>query len=227
MSRPNYRVVLAFDSERKTFTARVPELPHCTAEGLTRAEAILHVEEELEALYANLLSQGRTPPLPLDELPDSGDITVKTSRGLHRDLRWQAAQEGVDLSQLAAELLAQGLEQRRQARPRRSYENQPSHSDQRGPRNDGGDRRRGGPPNHMLDDRAHFIEYVRNLENDGRRGPGQGPSRDGRRNDSRGDNRRDHGPRPPQNRDRRPPQSQDAKPNVDQGSATGNTERGS
>ena len=60
MSRPNYRVVISFDSERKTFTARVPELVHCTAEGTTRAEAMTQIEQEIDALIANLHAQGKT-----------------------------------------------------------------------------------------------------------------------------------------------------------------------
>ena len=68
MSRPNYRVVLSFDSERKTYTARVPELQHCTAEGSTRAEAIAQVEQEIDALLSNLLSQGKSMPPAIDDL---------------------------------------------------------------------------------------------------------------------------------------------------------------
>ncbi|MFO0656930.1 MAG: hypothetical protein U0787_17870 [Polyangia bacterium] len=230
MSRPNYRVILSFDSERKTFTARVPELPHCTAEGMTRAEAILHVEEELAALYANLAAQGKSPPPSIDEQAQSGEFTVKVSRGLHRELLWQAASEGVELSQLAGELLSSALESRRNLRPRRGQEGNQAHPDHRPPRHDGGgDRRRGGPQGgrfgDMMEDRAHFIEYVRNLENgDNRRGGGGGPR--GERHDGGrrggGGPRGGHGP----NRDRRPSGDRPHS-SGDQGAPSGNSERGS
>ncbi len=237
MSRPNYRVILSFDSERKTFTARVPELPHCTAEGMTRAEAILHVEEELAALYANLAAQGKSPPAAIDEQAQSGEFTVKVSRGLHRELMWQAASDGVELSHLAGELLSSALESRRHARPRRAQEgNQASHEPYRQPRHDGGgggDRRRGGPQGGRypdMDDRAHFIEYVRTLENnDGRRGGG------GPRGERHGDGRRGGGgggggggPRGGhgRGRDRRPGGEAPAH-SGDQGAPSGNSERGS
>ena len=119
MSRPNYRVVLSFDSERKTYIARVPELQHCTAEGSTRAEAIAQVEQEIDALLSNLLSQGKSMPPAIDDTPQSGEFTVKVSRGLHRELLWQAASDGVEIGQFAGELLSAALENRRGSRGRR------------------------------------------------------------------------------------------------------------
>jgi predicted RNase H-like HicB family nuclease len=119
MSKPNYRVVISFDGERKTYTARVPELAHCTAEGATRAEAMSQLEQELEAILAGLASQGKLPPPAIDDVGGSGELTVKVSKGLHRELLWQAASEGVEVGQLAGEMLSSALEHRRSARPRR------------------------------------------------------------------------------------------------------------
>ena len=108
MSRPNYRVVLSFDGERKVFIARIPELAHCSAEGATRGEAITRVEEELDAILHNLAERGGRPPSALDDTDHelTGELKVKVSAGLQRELTWQSHTEGVDLSQLAAELLA-------------------------------------------------------------------------------------------------------------------------
>lgn len=198
MSRPNYRAVLSFDSERKVFVARVPELSHCTGEGATRAEALTRMEEELDALLANMAEKGSRPPQALDEAEFSGELQAKVSRLLHRDLTWQAQLEGVELGPLVAEILAAGLEHRRQqSRPRRpaasegqgqgqgqGHSHGPSSDSQR-PRNNFDDRRRG--PNtaarfhDLLEDRASFVEYVRGLESDGR-----GPSHHNNRGDNRG-----------------------------------------
>src|SRR5262249_34542851 len=67
MSKPNYRVILTYDGERKMFLARAPELEHCAGEGASRAEAISRVEEEIDAQLANMPSHGTTPPRSVDE----------------------------------------------------------------------------------------------------------------------------------------------------------------
>ena len=201
MSRPNYRVVLSFDGERKVFTARIPELPHCTGEGATRGEAIARIEEDLDAQLATFAERGTRPPSALDDAQFTGEMKVKVSVGLQRELTWQSHNEGVDVSQLAAELLSSGLEQRRQAgrgpRPRGGNDNignSISHDAPRG--RDFSDRNRGGsgPRFHdMLEDRAAFVDYVRKLEGDGGRPRSDGrPHADSRpRADGRpqGDNR--------------------------------------
>lgn len=180
MSKPNYRVVLTFDADRKIFLARVPELEHCTAEGTTRAEVISKVEEEIDAQLANMLSHGSTPPRSVDEENFSGEVTAKISKLLHRDLAYQARTDGIDLDHLVGEMLASGMEVRRQhrgARPQRPAGG--SHEqDNIGNRNEAGPRRGGfgGRNNNfqLLDDRANFIEYVRNLEQSNGQPPGRG-----------------------------------------------------
>src|SRR5260221_2168034 len=83
MSKPNYRVVLSFEGDRKVFVARAPELEHCTAEGETRALAMAHLEEEIDAQLANMLSHGTTPPRSIDEEEFSRDIAATVSKVLH------------------------------------------------------------------------------------------------------------------------------------------------
>src|SRR5689334_11237945 len=100
MSKPNYRVIVTFDGERKLFVARAPELEHTTAEGGTRAEAIANVEQEIDAQLANMLSHGSTPPRAVDEEQFTGEIAAKVSKTLHRDLTYQARTEGIELDQL-------------------------------------------------------------------------------------------------------------------------------
>jgi predicted RNase H-like HicB family nuclease len=208
MSKPNYRVIVTFDGERKLFVARAPELEHCTAEGSTRAEAIGKVEEEIDAQLANMLSHGSTPPRAVDEEVFSGEVSAKISKTLHRDLTYQARTEGIDLDHLVGELLAASMEGRKQTqRGMRAGNRQPSESmphDNIGNRHDGNQRRGGfgrGYAPQILDDRANFIEYVRGLENNGgfqqRGGGGGGGHNNGpRRDDDRGGRRRGRGGRP-------------------------------
>jgi predicted RNase H-like HicB family nuclease len=193
MSKPNYRATLMFDTDRKVFIARAPELEHCSAEGATRAEAVGKLEEEIDAQLANMLSHGSTPPRAVDEEQFSGEISAKVSKLLHRDLAYQARTEGIDLDHLVGELLAAGMEARKQTRVARGGNRaQPEHhgNDNVGNRFEGGGRpQRGfggrGQNNHLLDDRANFIEYVRGLEQQGTRhgqpgGGGGGGRRRGR-----------------------------------------------
>jgi predicted RNase H-like HicB family nuclease len=192
MSKPNYRVIVTFDGERKLFVARAPELEHCTAEGSTRAEAISKVEEEVDAQLANMLSHGSTPPRAVDEEQFTGEVTAKISKTLHRDLTYQARTEGIDVDHLVGELLAAAMEGRRTQRGQRSGNRQPSEAvphDNIGNRHDGGQRRGGfgggrGYSPQILDDRANFIEYVRGLENGGFQ---QQRGRNDQRNDPRND----------------------------------------
>jgi predicted RNase H-like HicB family nuclease len=201
MSKPNYRVILTYDAERKIFHARAPELEHCSGEGASRAEAISRVEEEIDAQLANMLSHGTAPPRSVDEETYSGELAVKVSKGLHRDLAYQARSEGIELDHLVGELLAAAMEGRKQTHRgvrsgnRQGQEHVPH--DNIGNRHDGGagPRRggfgRGNNNYQLLDDRANFIEYVRGLEQSGGHGHGRpqgqgGPGGGDRRRRGRG-----------------------------------------
>ena len=189
----NYRVLVNYDPERSVFVARAPELEHCSSEGATRAEALGKLEEEIEAQVRNAREQGSAPPPALDDADGaaSGDLSAKVSKGLHRDLLFQARAEGVELSQLVGELLASALDARRGRRlvPQRSEGQQPRQNfGNRPPRDERGG---GGRYHSIMEDRASFVEYVRGLESGAppargprgprggddprRRGPGRGP----------------------------------------------------
>jgi predicted RNase H-like HicB family nuclease len=192
---PNYRILVSFDSERSLFVARVPELEHCSADGATRAEAVAKVEEEIAAQVANVKEKGGHVPPALDDglAQHSGELAVKVSSGLHRDLAWQAKTENVELGALIAEILAAGLEARKartaQRRAQQPQQQQRARDDdddrgQRMPPQGQGQPRRGGgrdqrdPRYHqIMEDPASFLEYVRQLEQNGgqpRRGGGGG-----------------------------------------------------
>lgn len=221
MSRPNYRVLLSYDGERKVFIARVPEIAHCTGEGATRAEALLSMETELDALLQNLNERNVRPPTAIDDQNFSGEVSAKVSRGLHRELSFQAQSEGVELGQLVGELLAAGLEHRQRARMQRrgpdveangNQSRDGNHGD-RQPRRDNfegnrfreggrGDRNTAARFHGLLEDRASFMEYVRGIESEsnrnygsqGRGGPGTGggPGGGGFGGGRRGPDRRDN-----------------------------------
>lgn len=180
MGKPNYRVVVSFDPRRASWSARAPELEHLTGDGASRKDAIAKLEEEIDAQLANMLSLGSEPPKAADEIDHSGEVSAKISKSLHRELYYMAQSEGVELDQLVGELLSFALAQRQGTRaPSRKQQpggvlsddignrvEAPRHSTADGNRADGnrgGNVRRGGNPQ-LLDDRANFIEYVRNLD---------------------------------------------------------------
>ena len=185
MSIPNYRVVLRFDADRKVFEARAPELEHCHGEGPNRADAVARLEEEIRAQVDNMQAHGSKPPAPVDEVQPSGELRVKLSHSLHRELLWLARQEGVEVEHLLGELVSAGIEGRRGSRSRpagRPAGAEGGNHDNIGHTMAGGGNRGGrGFGNRYnagaLDDRASFIEYVRNLEQgqQGGYGPGRGP----------------------------------------------------
>jgi predicted RNase H-like HicB family nuclease len=169
MPEAKYRSVVYFDGEKQLYVARTPELEHCQAEGATRAEAMARLEEEMDAQIRNMLEQGARPPTPVDEETFTGELQLKVSRTLHRDLSYQARAEGVELGQFVGEMLAGGLDGRRQDR---GSQRRPAPIDGDGDGNSRGPRDRlragfGQRYHGIMDDRANFIEYVRTLDHGG------------------------------------------------------------
>lgn len=171
MNTPRYRMMVSFDTEQQVFRARAYELEHCFGEGPTRAEAIAQLEQEILAQVQNLQEQGKQPPKAIDEQVWTGEIAVQVSRSLHRDLAWQARLEGTELSQLLIELLASGLENRRaQGRGARSQGRDGNRIS--GESSNGNSARDWGHNRSnysgLMDDRAQFIQYVRNADGEQR-----------------------------------------------------------
>jgi predicted HicB family RNase H-like nuclease len=173
---------MRYDNDRQLFVAQVPELDNCKGEGPSRTEALAKAEEAVEKAFREAAEHGKPMPQPVDAAEFSGELNVKVSASLHRDLEFLAKKDGVELNQLVSEMLASGLAHRsggQRSRERSSHEGGPDAQ----PREHGHDRgrgrgrgHRGGPRGgqgyfNVMDDRASFIEYVRNLE------PGNRPPR--------------------------------------------------
>jgi predicted HicB family RNase H-like nuclease len=173
MSADSYRLVIVFDNEKKKFIARMPELPDLQVEGESRAEAVSRIEEALEEAFRKAASDGKEMPAPFDQTEFTGELTLKVTPTLHRDLAFLARQEGVDLNQLVSELLSAGVAGR--AAPRTGGHRREERSrDGR----EGSDRRRsprGQDYFNIMEDKASFIDYVRKLDSGG------GPNRRGGR----------------------------------------------
>ena len=192
MSEARYRCTVQFDVEKQVFRARAPELERCQAEGPTRAEALARLEEEMDAQVHNVRENGGQPPPAVDEDTCTGEVQVRLSRSLHRELVFQARDEGIELGQLMSELLASSLEARRTAR---GGQRRPAPAEQEGEPGNRGPRDRdrvrqgyGGRYHGIMDDRANFIEYVRGLDQGagGNQAGGVGGGRHGRRRHNKG-----------------------------------------
>jgi antitoxin HicB len=165
-----YRIIVSYSEATKAFTARSPELEHCEAEGATRAEAIAKLEEELNAQLENMQAQGVELPRPVEEIPVDGELKVKVSAALHRELIFLARSEGIELDTLLVELLTRSVSQRWSGA---RGGGRPRQEGGRGPRREEG---QGSRYHNIMENRADFIEYVRGLETGqpGRGGGGGG-----------------------------------------------------
>lgn len=166
---PNYRIIVSYSEEKKVFIARAPELEGCEAEAESRADALARLEEELAAQIDNIKEQGGELPAPIDLEEFDGQLSLKVTPELHRELVFQARVARVELAELLTEILTRGAFGRG-ARP--------------APRRREGGRRRDGQPDRyhdIMENRADFIEYVRRLEGGGGGGGGGRGGRGGRR----------------------------------------------
>jgi len=164
---PNYRIIVSYSEEKKVFIARAPELEGCEAEAESRAEALARLEEEMAAQIDNIKEQGAELPAPIDLEEFDGQLSLKVTPELHRELVFQARVARVELAELLTEILTRGAFGGGWRPPPRR-------------RQEGGRRRDGQPDRYhdIMENRADFIEYVRRLEGGG--GGGGGGGRGGR-----------------------------------------------
>ena len=173
-----YRILVVYDSQKEKFVASVPELENLKVTGETRAEALSKAEEEVENSFRKAAEKSTELPPPVDGVEYSGELSFTVSPSLHRNLIFMATQERIELDQLASELLSSALAERSliksaQKRPAKEGHKREGRRDRR-PR---GDRYF-----NIMEDKASFIEYVRNME------PGGG----GRKRGGRGRGGRGH-----------------------------------
>lgn len=181
MSEHRYRMLIHYDGEKSCYVGRAPELAQCQAEGATAEEVLAALDEEISAQIANIRESGGRVPVPVDLEDHSGEVTLRISKSLHRELRWLAALEELTEEQLAGEILQSAIERRLQERPHRRRQPGPPRGDVDGntagpdqrPRDDRQGGRRGGGGgggaryHQIMEDKASFLEYVRGLEQGG------------------------------------------------------------
>ena len=174
-----YRILVVYDGEKEKFVASVPELENLKVMGDTRAEALAKAEEEVEKAFRKAAEENTPLPPPIDGAEYSGEISVTVSPTLHKNLIFMSAQEGIELDQLASELLSSALAERSLIK---SVQRRPSKENHK--REGRRDRRpRGDRYFNIMEDKASFIDYVRSMEPGG---GGGGRKRGGRSRGGRG-----------------------------------------
>ncbi|MFH1807192.1 MAG: hypothetical protein ABIJ09_00505 [Pseudomonadota bacterium] len=178
-----FRLSVYWDIAKGQYGVRCDELGNLQVWAETRAQALQAGEAALEDRVGAYAVRGEALPRPFDlDRPQdfSGQLELRVSKGLHRDLVHLARRERCSVEQLTSELLAQGLAERRnEGRPRetqgrdRPGDRHDARRDDRGDR----DRNRRGMSrdrySQVMEDKASFMEYVRGLDQGGG-GPGGG-----------------------------------------------------
>ena len=108
MSLP-YQIVIT-PSPEGGYVATIPDLPGCITQGETRLEVLEMIEDAQRCwLTAELEDEDDIPEPPNPEKFD-GQLRLRIPRSLHKKLSKCAAQDGVNLNQMAIYLLANGIE---------------------------------------------------------------------------------------------------------------------
>ncbi|MCB9653434.1 MAG: hypothetical protein H6729_04780 [Deltaproteobacteria bacterium] len=177
--------MLNFNAETEKYTARVLELA-IESEGASRADALLAAEAAVEARVSEVAQSGETLAPLAEPLAPVEAVTFALNPILRQDLAAQAARHGLTEEALATQLLAQGLgwleglsrvsvsvqaqPERSRASSERARAATESAAESRGPQR----RKRREGYHGDLENKANFMDYVRNLERGGGGGRNRG-----------------------------------------------------
>lgn len=105
----HYPLEIFWSDEDKGFIAEAPDLPGCSAWGVTEANAAREARHAMAAWLEAARAAGREIPEPSVAQPldrYSGKFVVRVPRSVHARLSRKAKQEGVSLNQLVASVLS-------------------------------------------------------------------------------------------------------------------------
>jgi predicted RNase H-like HicB family nuclease len=91
------------------WTARVDELPGCTAEGATPEDAATRVQEAMRVWVADAVAEGRAVPKARSAASHSGRLLVRMPQSLHAELARAAEREEISLNQFITSSLASAV----------------------------------------------------------------------------------------------------------------------
>jgi RNA polymerase sigma-B factor len=109
IDQPYHIELVKSDAADGGWSAKVEELPGCTAEGSSPEEAAGRVEEAMRAWIAEAVAQGREVPKPRSAASHSGRLLVRMPQSLHAELAHAAEREEVSLNQFITGTLASAV----------------------------------------------------------------------------------------------------------------------
>jgi RNA polymerase sigma factor (sigma-70 family) len=109
IDQPYHIELVNSEASGGSWSARVDELPGCTAEGSTPEEAAARVQEAMKAWMADALAAGREVPKPRAAASHSGRLLVRMPQSLHSELARAAEHEEVSLNQFVTSSLASAV----------------------------------------------------------------------------------------------------------------------
>jgi predicted HicB family RNase H-like nuclease len=101
-----YHIELVKSDDGPAWTAKVEELPGCTAEGASPEQAAARVHEAMQTWIAEAVAQGREVPKPRTAASHSGRLLVRMPQSLHAELAHAAEREEISLNQFITSALA-------------------------------------------------------------------------------------------------------------------------
>ncbi len=105
-----YRLVVRWSEPDDAWVAEVPAVRGAGGDGPTPEEAIRAAQESVQELLEVKKQHGDpVPPPDLEEPEFSGQIRLRMSKSLHRELAAAADREGVSLNHLMVEYLSMGV----------------------------------------------------------------------------------------------------------------------
>jgi predicted RNase H-like HicB family nuclease len=116
-----YPAKIFWSAEDEGFIATAPDLPGCSAFGEDRSEALLQLEDAIDAWIEAAIAAGNPvpePSRPVVESQSSGKLLVRMPRSLHADLAEAAKRENVSLNHYVVFLLTMATTYRTAARDR-------------------------------------------------------------------------------------------------------------
>lgn len=106
MDLDRYSTEIFWDEDDQGFIALAPDLPGCSAFGISKEEALRELHNAMQAWIEAAQKAGNPIPQPARRPEFSGKFMVRMSKSLHAELVAGASDEGVSLNQHVVTLLS-------------------------------------------------------------------------------------------------------------------------
>lgn len=105
----HYSYRIEWSEEDGEYVGTVLEFPGLSWLDDSPAKALSGIQHVVSECVADMLKQGKEPPVPLTNRKYSGKFTIRVTPNAHRRLVEEAAEQGVSLNRLASEKLERPL----------------------------------------------------------------------------------------------------------------------